>query len=207
MGDIRDENSECFGSACLLEKCRILAAHPVFSSGSVQRASVVLVQWCPPQHPAPFSASFCGWYWAWCLILDLSLWLPTPMSLYLAHSVLLECNVVPVVSSIPRCFPPTTPCCGCWLNSLLFLSQGATWGRICCCLSHSNSELLQCSEGKALALSEMAAGSVPTRVTVLHRLLKGHQRPSHPIGSSVKFSWVHVRECLEKDNTVASRSN
>lgn len=153
-----------------------------------------------------------------CAFLSLFLWLvlslvfdsgplSTPMSLYLAHSVLLGCSVVPVVPSFPRCFPPTTPCCGCWLNSLLFLSQGATWGRICCCLSNSNSELLQCSEGMALALSEMAAGSVPTRVTILHRVLKSHQRPSHSIGSSVKFSWVHVRECLEKDNTVASRSN
>lgn len=190
MVDIRNENSKCFGSACLPEKYRILAVHPVFSSGRVQRASVVLVWWCPPQHAESFSASFCGWYWAWCLILDLSLWLPTPMSLYLAHSVPLGCSVVPVVLSIPRCLPPTMPCCGCWLNSLPFLSRG----RVCCYLSNCNSELLWCSEGMALALSEMAAGSVPARITILHRLLKSHQRPSHPIGSSVKFLWVNVRK-------------
>lgn len=190
MVDIGNENSQCFASACLPEKCRTLAVHPVFSFGSVQ-------------HAESFSASFCGWYWAWCLILDLSLWLPTPMSLYLAHSVPLGCSVVPVVPSIPGCLPPTTPCCGCWLNSLPFLSRG----RVCCYLSNCNSELLRCSEGTALALSEMAAGSVPARVTILHRLLKSHQRPSHPIGSSVKFLWVHVRRCLEKDKTGASRNS
>lgn len=57
MVDICNENSKCFGSACLSEKhqnpgcqhCVFLWQCPV---------SMVLGQWCSPQHPESYSASF-----------------------------------------------------------------------------------------------------------------------------------------------------
>lgn len=139
------------------------------------------LSWQPPEHLRSYFISAHGWNCPWCL--------PRRCHFLLADSVL-GCSA-PRHSALPLALLSWVTYCSCLFNCVSFLSDCKLYeGGVS--LSPKK-ELLKDTGWRneetvlASAFSEMEESCLPTRATVLHRLLDNHECPGLSPGGMVKF--------------------